>query len=1420
MKSSIYILLTLLFLSNVSMGQTTPSNENYILQVQYQVPLTQNEVDNMDTNDPVNNDKKIESIVYYDGLGRPKQNVSLRAGGNREDLVIPIRYDAIGRQPIDYLPLPMLDNHGGFNSNTNSGGQQGVISNLVDYYEAKFPGDAPDGLIPNTEINPYSVKRLENSPLNRVLEQAAPGYDWLMSITDNDHTIKFEYGTNTAAEVRRFYVTYSTGSNVPILHLATANNGNYPAQTLFKNVTKDENWQPSDGTVGTVTEFVDKLGQVVLKRSRGYQPAEGLHPDYSYDVDTYYIYDDYGNLVFVLSPEGSDRIVSGNSLIAQPQPILDNLCYQYRYDYRNRLVWKKVPGKGYETILYNNLNLPVLTQDGNMRNENPNKYLFTKYDALGRVAYTGFHTSAIPKQGIEDSLQSKTAPSTYEIQRIATQSVQIGDALVYYTNSSFPTDNLEVLTINYYDKYVDYTVPGNNGLTLPTTVLGQNTTENTSVSTTALGLPTVSRVRILGQFPVQWTTSLTAYDSKGRAIYSDSYNEYLESRDVSRSKLDLITGRVIESHITHNKEGQNALNIYDYFTYDHMGRLLSQKQRINTSPLQLIAQNEYDELGQLVRKNVGGETLADGYTDIDDLQVTYDGTVTMDSPDWYWPAALKTKGKIPATYDGGIRADVLSDASYVRIGLVRNSNTNLSNDYVDYGITTAYNTNTHLNEVLVVEGGTVLQPGYGTYTAGTTFKVERVGSQIRFSRNGSVFKTINLTGNGDIFVGKVAMSGPGGSIADLTLFGTKLDKKLQEVDYAYNIRGWLTDINDIDPETPGGLGMTDLFNFRINYNRTEGNATNDPLYNGNIAQTLWKTANSDSKVRGYAYSYDDLNRITGADSYKGTTLGTMAYNTEYTVDGIHFDKNGNILSLKRRGANDSAVPSFGQWDDLEYTYEDNGNKLAKVDENSISFGYNNFGFKDGTNTGDDYTYDDNGNMKTDLNKEIYNITYNHLNLPEVINFDAVSSIPSIHYVYDAVGTKLSKWVIEEGTVRTEYANGFVYNNAGTGQMELQFFSQAEGYVKPVAGTEESVKGFDKDEGSSTSSSYKYVFQYKDHLGNVRLSYSDSDLNGAINPATEIIEESNYYPFGLEHKGYNTNVSPNANALAQQWKYNGVELNESLGINLYEMDFRQYDPALARFTGTDPVVHHSMSPYVAFDNNPVYWADPSGADSWSGTAAEEVFQQLKDWIASKPKDDEDEKDKKKEEKGKGNGRVVTSGLGSWYGHWSGADEAWFAKNRDKEKTIKHFAGLAGIYAGMGSKEKFGGGDNGYGDAKRHAYWMYLIAMEYGPDVAREYGEAHEDLEGRLADGTIIKNKETAQGMMDLNNNDWGINLAQTQGGNLSMYGFDYYFYKGVLKGDIQIIHKKSIPTDLRQRVREKEMSVARIQQLAKNYTNRE
>ena len=128
------------------------------------------------------------------------------------------------------------------------------------------------------------------------------------------------------------------------------------------------------------------------------------------------------------------------------------------------------------------------------------------------------------------------------------------------------------------------------------------------------------------------------------------------------------------------------------------------------------------------------------------------------------------------------------------------------------------------------------------------------------------------------------------------------------------------------------------------------------------------------------------------------------------------------------------------------------------------------------------------------------------------------------------------------------------------------------------------------------------------MGNIRLSYSDADNDGVIdilrnnvdvdgdgdNHDNEIREVKNYYPFGLLHQKEGGNVVNGGRR--HPYGFNGVEENNSLGLNMLETPFRQYDPAIARWTSMDPVIHFSQSTYNGFDGNPVFWADPSGADS--------------------------------------------------------------------------------------------------------------------------------------------------------------------------------------------------------------------------------
>ncbi|TAI48492.1 RHS repeat domain-containing protein [Flagellimonas allohymeniacidonis] len=198
------------------------------------------------------------------------------------------------------------------------------------------------------------------------------------------------------------------------------------------------------------------------------------------------------------------------------------------------------------------------------------------------------------------------------------------------------------------------------------------------------------------------------------------------------------------------------------------------------------------------------------------------------------------------------------------------------------------------------------------------------------------------------------------------------------------------------------------------------------------------------------------------------------------------------------------------------------------------------------------------------------------------------------YIYDATGVKLKKTV---GSSVTEYAGNYVYQG-GT----LQFFNQPEGYVTPKSG-----------------GGYDYVYQYKDHLGNVRLSYMD---NGST---TEIVEESNYYPFGLKHKGYNSAISANGNSVAQKWKFGGKELDESLGLETYDFGARNYDPALGRWFVVDPkaddIMQVDLTPYNYSWNNPTNINDPDGECPWCwgaviGFAVEYGSQVAENLIAGK------------------------------------------------------------------------------------------------------------------------------------------------------------------------------------------------------------
>ena len=57
--------------------------------------------------------KTSESVQYFDGLGRPKQVVNVKASPTGKDIVTHIEYDGFGRQVKDYLPVPQQGTQNG-----------------------------------------------------------------------------------------------------------------------------------------------------------------------------------------------------------------------------------------------------------------------------------------------------------------------------------------------------------------------------------------------------------------------------------------------------------------------------------------------------------------------------------------------------------------------------------------------------------------------------------------------------------------------------------------------------------------------------------------------------------------------------------------------------------------------------------------------------------------------------------------------------------------------------------------------------------------------------------------------------------------------------------------------------------------------------------------------------------------------------------------------------------------------------------------------------------------------------------------------------------------------------------------------------------------------------------------------------------
>ena len=399
-----------------------------------------------------------------------------------------------------------------------------------------------------------------------------------------------------------------------------------------------------------------------------------------------------------------------------------------------------------------------------------------------------------------------------------------------------------------------------------------------------------------------------------------------------------------------------------------------------------------------------------------------------------------------------------------------------------------------------------------------------------------------------------------------------------DVDYAYNIRNWVTSISSRE------------FSETLHY--TDGIGT--PCYNGNISSMQWQNGASSPKS-GYKFSYDGLNRLTSAIYGEGDDMSQNA--DRFSENGITYNANGSIYRMKRYGMlNDG---SYGLVDDLRIKLD--GNALYGITDYAAETNYKgSANFVDADGSGQEYWFNGNGSLSADANKGIARIDYDNYGCPRKIVF---TNGNTTEYVYSSTGEKLRtthKTAIDGITValngkdnlkdsdflsedKTDYHGCFIYENDKLDKVLYQ-----GGYVQNdsiCAGSLGKPRGFAHTDNTSLNileQVYVYHYYTQDHLGNNR---------AVIDEGGNVKQVTNYYPFG----GVFSTTAYNHGDDLQPYKYTGKELDRTHGLDWYDYGARNYDAFLPMFTSIDPLCekYYHISPYAYCANNPMRFIDPDG-----------------------------------------------------------------------------------------------------------------------------------------------------------------------------------------------------------------------------------
>lgn len=1083
-------------------------------------------------------------------------------------------------------------------------------------------------------------------------EAAENGFSYSQSVTS------YPGGVKTIKECMpgSSFVGNYTGNTITV----TINDGSegivkYP-ESLIGTVTY---YEPSKLTIkttlsppdGRVEDYFDMNDRQVCKKVYTHIGTTST----ATMVSTYYVYDERGQLIKIITPSGS------NELAALPTADISQLSYSYTYNAYGSVTTKSTPGKsGVEYTVYDKKNRPVLFQSPLLNSLG--KYRFNIYDSRDRVIISGLLTDATPASAWQATLYADPATLT----------IPSGSLLYYFVNgvpATYPTviSGCEIDQVNFYDEYVvpRYFVPSTHHM--PTSMFPEAVTPVPYVAVNGLLTASMSRLRSGGMGPsgMAWICSVYFYDQNGNVIQTQTLNPaHPATYATCLAGAPGLDWDVLTTQ--YNFNGQKLTEVLDYYDFatsdkpltriyhkyerdaTKAGRLKATWEAIDDGGGIAINRYEYDDLGRVTEKSLGG---------VEKQKYDYNirGQLTAINKDYaLYPcgtvAATSTFGVIlnydfgftQPRFDGNISGIKWRGASSITplraYGYEYDPSAKLKHaEFRQYCLPTS----DHVSCTVSLAGETWNK-------ARTDFTT----SNIRYDRNGNM---LSMHHKGTTATGPVDMD-------DLTYEYFYRTNSLYRVNDAVTTDFHLGDFLDVSlPCEAGGGGLFTYLPCEDYAYDADGNLKKD--LNKHITNIEYNELDQPLSV-----TYDDGSYINNLY----TSTGILYYKAMYKAGSLRYDEYRNWGPFQYKNSAPVITVSTDPWK-LQYVLHEEGRTRYSPLTNLFTYDY--------------FVKDHLGNVRTV-------VTGNQTNA------DPEYPLPSGMVAHDYVAShEVSSAALEDAVflnidmVRDDRPESYDTTNEKCARLNGGDTARRIGtaiMLKVMAGDQFNLSAqsywYDEDTIPPVDSSSALLSAIVSTL-----SGAQGNVNMGENTATQLIADAfsptnyalyqamldsitdpsrpkayiNYVVFdehmtllpeesgaiqvgatsgtwtpltsggpisirtsgflavyisdasvhdvfidGLEiglaegkliqeqHYypfGLTINMGESGTALKNKFKYQGKELMDEIKLNLYDFTARQYDPQIGRFWGIDPASQYP-SGYTGMGNNPANMIDPTGCVS--------------------------------------------------------------------------------------------------------------------------------------------------------------------------------------------------------------------------------